>query len=176
LRERKGAPTILKIAKELETAKSDLKIVVVGQNHEPYLSEAATLKNIEVLGMESDEALANLLTNAFGFLFLSYYEGFGIPVLEAMAAGVPVISSNQSPSINIYTVDKRCCVMQQLLNPRLIYSIVFTGSLIQLFTGTKWSWISPPKKWYVHYPTVIFQFWKFQEINGKTLDLKTTKH
>lgn len=94
LRARKGAPTILKIAKELEAAKSDLKIIVVGQNHEPYLSEAASLKNIEVLGMESDEVLASLLSNAFGFLFLSYYEGFGIPVLEAMAAGIPVISSN----------------------------------------------------------------------------------
>jgi len=94
LRERKGAPTILKIAKQLEVEKTDLKIVVVGQSHEPYLSAATELKNIEVLGMESDEALANLLNNAFGFLFLSYYEGFGIPVLEAMAASVPVISSN----------------------------------------------------------------------------------
>ncbi len=94
LRERKGAPTILKIAKQLEIAKSDLKIVVVGQHHESYLSKAATLKNINVLGMESDKVLADLLNNAFGFLFLSYYEGFGIPVLEAMAAGVPVISSN----------------------------------------------------------------------------------
>ena len=94
LRERKGAPTILKIAKQLETAKSDLRIVVVGQNHEPYFSAATSLKNIEVLGMESDQALADLLSNAFGFLFLSYYEGFGIPVLEAMSAGIPVIASN----------------------------------------------------------------------------------
>lgn len=94
LRERKGAPSILKIAKALEATGSDLKIVTVGQNHEPYLSQSKDLKNLVVLGMEPDDKLSNLLHHAFGFLFLSYYEGFGIPVLEAMAAGVPVISSN----------------------------------------------------------------------------------
>jgi len=94
LRERKGAPTILQIAKQLELERSALKMVVVGQHHEPYLSQATELKNLVVLGMLPDKELQILLSKAFAFLFLSYYEGFGIPVLEAMAAGVPVISSN----------------------------------------------------------------------------------
>jgi len=94
LRERKGAPSLIKIAKQLEQEKSELKIVVVGQHHEPYLSQASGLKNLVVQGMLPDEELQNLLSNAFAFLFLSYYEGFGIPVLEAMASGIPVISSN----------------------------------------------------------------------------------
>ena len=36
------------------------------------------------------------MANASVFLYPSYYEGFGFPVLEAMAAGTPVITSNVS--------------------------------------------------------------------------------
>lgn len=44
----------------------------------------------------SDNLLASLYKNAFCFVFPSLYEGFGIPPLEAMAMGCPVIASNAS--------------------------------------------------------------------------------
>jgi glycosyltransferase involved in cell wall biosynthesis len=47
-------------------------------------------------GYLSDEELQYLLERATVFLFLSNYEGFGLPVAEAMAAGVPVVCSNNS--------------------------------------------------------------------------------
>lgn len=43
-----------------------------------------------------DNLLASLYQNAFCFVFPSLYEGFGIPLLEAMAMGCPVIASNAS--------------------------------------------------------------------------------
>lgn len=46
------------------------------------------------LGYVSDEQLAILYAGATGFLFPSWYEGFGLPVLEAMAQGCPVICSH----------------------------------------------------------------------------------
>ena len=40
------------------------------------------------------DELPTLYNNAIGFIFPSYYEGFGLPILEAMACGCPVITSN----------------------------------------------------------------------------------
>lgn len=44
----------------------------------------------------SDETLANMYANASVFIYPSLYEGFGIPPLEAMACGCPVVASNAS--------------------------------------------------------------------------------
>jgi glycosyltransferase involved in cell wall biosynthesis len=48
------------------------------------------------LGRVSDVDLAYLYRNCLCFLFPSFYEGFGIPPIEAMAVGAPVVSSNSS--------------------------------------------------------------------------------
>lgn len=48
------------------------------------------------LGYVKDQELSALYQNAAGFVFPSLYEGFGIPVLEAMSAGCPVICSSTS--------------------------------------------------------------------------------
>jgi glycosyltransferase involved in cell wall biosynthesis len=48
------------------------------------------------LGFVSDAALPSLYGNAVAFVFPSLEEGFGLPVLEAMACGAPVITSNCS--------------------------------------------------------------------------------
>ena len=47
-------------------------------------------------GVDSDDDLATLYCGAGAFVFPSLYEGFGIPVLEAMACGTPVITGNIS--------------------------------------------------------------------------------
>jgi glycosyltransferase involved in cell wall biosynthesis len=47
-------------------------------------------------GYVADETLALLYRRAKAFVFPSLHEGFGLPVLEAMAAGTPVITSRRS--------------------------------------------------------------------------------
>lgn len=51
---------------------------------------------IQVLGYTPEEVLTRWYARASLFVFPSLDEGFGMPVLEAMAAGIPVISSNRS--------------------------------------------------------------------------------
>lgn len=51
---------------------------------------------IFITGYVEDEDLAALYSGATAFIYLSRYEGFGLPPLEAMACGVPVICANNS--------------------------------------------------------------------------------
>ena len=53
-------------------------------------------ERVKLLGYIDDAQLARLYQAASVFLFPSLEEGFGIPVLEAMAGGVPVVTSNVS--------------------------------------------------------------------------------
>ncbi|HAI73834.1 MAG TPA: hypothetical protein DCS28_02365 [Candidatus Moranbacteria bacterium] len=53
-------------------------------------------KGIALAGFVTDEEKWRLLKNADVFLFPTFYEGFGLPILEAQSAGAPVITSNIS--------------------------------------------------------------------------------
>lgn len=55
------------------------------------LTRGVSRGQVRVLGYQSDEALAQLLAGARLLLFPSLYEGFGLPVLEAMASGTPTV-------------------------------------------------------------------------------------
>ncbi len=53
-------------------------------------------KRIKYLGFVQDNRLFELYQRASLFVFPSFYEGFGLPPLEAMALGCPVVASNTS--------------------------------------------------------------------------------
>ena len=74
-------------------------LVIVGQRHFRY-REAFNLldtlhleRDVTVLENVSDAQLPALYRNAKGFIYCSAAEGFGMPLLEAMASGIPVVSS-----------------------------------------------------------------------------------
>lgn len=80
----------------------ELRLVLVGGlgwKYKELLKEIEHHKyknNILLTGYVSDEELAYLYSKAFMMVYPSLYEGFGLPVLEAMAYGVPVVTSNIS--------------------------------------------------------------------------------
>lgn len=53
-------------------------------------------ERVHFVGTVPDESLPSLYRSAQALLFVSLYEGFGLPLLEAMACGTPVITSNTS--------------------------------------------------------------------------------
>jgi glycosyltransferase involved in cell wall biosynthesis len=60
------------------------------------VEEQGLAERVKFIGFVLDEDLPGLYSGASLFLFPSLYEGFGLPLLEAMACGVPVVSSNAS--------------------------------------------------------------------------------
>ena len=82
--------------------RSSLQLVLVGKKGDPkisYLIQNSRCKErIILLGEVSQEDLPLLYASASAFIFPSLYEGFGLPPLEAMACGCPVIAS-QAASI-----------------------------------------------------------------------------
>jgi len=92
----------LNMLKALKTLPENYKLVLSGGNG--YGSEAVHQfirtesldDRVKLLGFIDDAQLARLYQAASVFLFPSLEEGFGIPVLEALASGVPVVTSNVS--------------------------------------------------------------------------------
>lgn len=82
---------------------SDLKLVIVGSNDNEYgrrlkaLVESYSLESTVIFaGFVNDREKTALIQNSIACVYPSRYEGFGLPVLEAMNLGVPVLCSSAS--------------------------------------------------------------------------------
>ena len=80
---------------------ADVKLVLVGtkgwkfnQIMSELAQDDALRSRFVVTGFVPDAQLASLYSGALGFVYPSLYEGFGLPPLEAMQCGLPVITSN----------------------------------------------------------------------------------
>ncbi len=99
---RKNVPVLIKALYKLKKMGLKHKLVVVGGRGWKY---EETIGEIERLNLQEsvifpgyvpDEDLVKLYNAADLFVYPSLYEGFGLPPLEAMACGTPVITSNTS--------------------------------------------------------------------------------
>ena len=85
-----------------ECPQDDVKLVLAGGpgwGQEPFDGILDTLKmrdHVLFMGFVVDKDLPDLYRGAEVFVYPSLYEGFGLPVLEAMACGIPVITSDRS--------------------------------------------------------------------------------
>jgi alpha-1,3-rhamnosyl/mannosyltransferase len=71
-----------------------LRLVVVGPEKDAGLARALSERGADLRGYVEDDELARLYREADVLLFPSRYEGFGLPVLEAMASGTPVVATD----------------------------------------------------------------------------------
>lgn len=79
----------------LQLGKPDFDVVVAGGSNSAVFAQRGTSLPpfIKRVGYVSDEALSSLYRHAACFVFPSVYEGFGLPPMEAMALGCPVLAS-----------------------------------------------------------------------------------
>jgi glycosyltransferase involved in cell wall biosynthesis len=105
LEPRKNFPFLLRAFKKVVESYGDIpcRLVLcgrIGWGTDVHEEIRDLIKQLDGLvcytGFVSDEELNALYTGAEAFLFPSIYEGFGLPLLESMACGTPVISSNTS--------------------------------------------------------------------------------
>ena len=117
--------------KVLKWSKRWQLVIVGGRN---YWKSSPVVQKVEQLGLQDqvkltgyipDEDLPAIYNGADLFCLPSLYEGFGLPVLEAMACGVPVITSNSSSLPEVagdaailsdpYNVDEIASAMERIL-------------------------------------------------------------
>ena len=96
LEPRKNLKRLLSAWQRLGSVKSGLTLVLVGASGHVFRNAGIDLPpgDVRLAGFVSDNDLQALLSGAEAFVFPSLYEGFGLPVLEAMACGAPVVCSS----------------------------------------------------------------------------------
>lgn len=108
-----------------------LPFIIVCPN---YKSEISDEKVQLITTFTDSKQIAKYMKGAYAFVFPSYRESFGMPLLEAMACGVPVITSNTSACaeitkdaavlINPDSIDEIKDAMQQLMNDKSLHDIL----------------------------------------------------
>ncbi len=106
LQPRKNLITLIEAFKKINSSQnselSKLKLVIVGKKGWMYEEIFSKVKQLGLedkvifTGFVSEEEKTALLKNAIAYVLPSLYEGFGIPVIEAMQAGCPVVISRNS--------------------------------------------------------------------------------
>ncbi len=133
----------------------------LGFEAEEMLKAAKTNPRIRLLGYVSDEELRRLCQQAAIFAFPSLDEGFGMPVLEAMAHGLPVLTSNRSSLpevagaaallVDPFQTDAIAEGLRQLTDPALRQELTQRGQeRIKLFT-----WANAAQKTFAVYAKAV---------------------
>ena len=118
-----------------ELRKIGISMVIAGAMNPAVFGVTTEIESsIQVLGRISDAAICEAYRRAIAFIFPSFYEGFGIPPLEAMAMGCPVVASNTSAIPEIlgdaaiyrspYSIDGWCDAISELANNRVFSELM----------------------------------------------------
>ncbi|WP_053215692.1 glycosyltransferase family 4 protein [Niallia circulans] len=135
-------------------------LVIVGKRDFGYddiytqVRQLDLLNDIVFLEEVDDNDLPLVYKSALVFVYPSFAEGFGIPPLEAMASGVPVISSNTTAIpevieeagllVNPFSTEEISNQLEKLLTNRDLYEQLVSKSRIQ---AEKWSWEKSAEKY-----------------------------
>lgn len=114
LEPRKNIPNLIRAYREIPE-NNEYKLVIVGKKGWYYdeifkvVEEYPELKEKVIFtGFVEDDDMMRLMRSSSAVAYISYYEGFGIPVIEGMASGRPTITTNVS---SLKEVAGDCCFL-----------------------------------------------------------------
>lgn len=103
LQPRKNIETLLQAFERFKSEHpSTLRLLIVGKKGWKYQAAEQTYllmqhrEDVHFTGFVSDEELSAIYASAFALCYIPYFEGFGLPLLEAMKSDLPIICSNTS--------------------------------------------------------------------------------
>jgi len=160
LEPRKNVEGILEAyAKIRNQLQSHFKVVLVGKrawgwkNIQKTINKLNLYKDVVVTDYIPDKDIIYIINGAKLFIYPSFYEGFGLPVLEAMSCGIPVITSNTSSlpevvgkygqMVNPKDYSTLSRYMLRLINDQKFYNLLSKQSLKRSKT---FSWKKAAKK------------------------------
>lgn len=93
---RKNIFRLLEAFKKAKSYGISQNLIIVGKNEQIVYDKAKEIPGVILLGFVSDEHLVSLIQGSDGLINPSLHEGFGLPILESMACGIPILTSNTS--------------------------------------------------------------------------------
>jgi len=95
LHKRKNIERMLKAFQSFNEKDKRMDFIIIGHPMwQDQLKLDGLLENVHFKGRKSGENLSKWVASSAALVYVSYFEGFGLPVLEGMMAGVPVLTSN----------------------------------------------------------------------------------
>lgn len=124
---------------------SEVKLVIVGEkiwkslNLDHLLDSLSYKKDIIFTGRIESVELTKLIAASEGLVYVSYFEGFGIPIIEGMKSGIPVITSNVTSMPEIagdaailadpFSVESIAEAMAKVLDEKLKMQLIAKGEI-----------------------------------------------
>ena len=157
---RKNLIVLLKAFEQYkQTHKNNLRLVLVGKKgwkNDHFFEQLKTSKykkDIHIIGYVQRQELVALYSSAEAFIFPSLFEGFGLPILEAMSCGCPVLCSDAGslPEVggkacryfNPHSSEALLQELRPLLNNKGLQQEMSAASLQQ---AAKFSWDETARK------------------------------
>jgi glycosyltransferase involved in cell wall biosynthesis len=101
---RKNVPMLLRAIALFAAHTPAAQLVILGTGYDSFQDLIENLgigDRVHVLGYVSESRKAEILSQAVGLVYPSSYEGFGMPLIEGMAAGIPVITGTGSSLVEV---------------------------------------------------------------------------